>query len=238
MKNATAIFSKELRSYLASPVAYVVTAVFLLLSGTFFTGYLASTGYSDTSLKGFLDAGQLLIPLFAVVLTMRLISEEKKLGTWEFLATAPVRDSEIVLGKYAGSLAVLAMMLALTFYYPLLLFMFGDPDPGPIVTGYLGLLLLGAATLAIGVFASSLSANQIIAAAISCAILFVLWFTGEAAGFVPGPIGQMLSYVSLSTHFPDFGTGIVDTRAVVYYLSVAGLFVYFAIRATEAGRWR
>jgi ABC-2 type transport system permease protein len=238
VRNVAIIFSREFTAYLWSPITYVVIAVFLLLCGTFFTSYLAATGYSDTSLKGFLDAGQLLVPLFAAVLTMRLIAEEKKLGTWEFLATAPVRDYEIVLGKFSGGLAVLAAMLALSLYFPLLLFLFGDPDPGPIFTGYVGLLLLGGAALAIGTFASSITTNQIVAATASCALLFGLWFVGDAAAFVPQPFSAVLSYISLSSHFPDLAKGIIDTRAVVYYLAVAVLFLYFATRALEAGRWR
>ena len=238
MKNIAIIFRKELKSYLLSPMAYVVTAVFLVLTGTFFATYLASTNYSDTSIRGFLGAGQILILLFAAVLTMRLIAEEKKLGTWELLLTVPVRDTEIILGKFLGSLAVLTGMLVLTFYYPILLMVFGDPDLGPIITSYLGLFLLGCAALAVGIFASSLTSNQIVAAVVGGGILFTLWFLGIAGNFVPGALGEVLSYISLSHHFPDFVRGIVDTKAIVYYLSVTALFLYMAIRSTETDRWR
>jgi ABC-2 type transport system permease protein len=219
-------------------MAYVVTAVFLVLTGTFFGTYLAGTGYADTSIRGFLDAAQFLILLFAAVLTMRLIAEERKLGTWELLLTVPVRDAEIVLGKFFGSLAVLIGMLALTLYYPLLLIVLGDPDLGPIATSYLGLLLLGSASLSVGLFASALTSNQIVAAVVSGGILFGLWFLGAAAGLVPGGLGEFLGYLSLSRHFPDFVRGVVDTQAVVYYLSLTGAFLYLAIRSTEADRWR
>ena len=219
-------------------MAYVVTAVFLVLTGTFFATYLASTNYSDTSIRGFLGAGQILILLFAAVLTMRLIAEERKLGTWELLLTVPVRDTEIILGKFLGSLAVLTGMLVLTFYYPILLMVFGDPDLGPIITSYLGLFLLGCASLAIGIFASSLTSNQIVAAVVAGGILFTLWFLGIAGNFVPGALGEVLSYISLSHHFPDFIRGIVDTKAVVYYLSITALFLYMAIRSIETDRWR
>ena len=238
MKNIGIISRKELKSYLSSPMAYVVTAVFLMLTGTFFATYLASTNYSDTSIRGFLGAGQILILLFAAVLTMRLIAEERKLGTWELLLTVPVRDTEIILGKFLGSLAVLTGMLVLTFYYPILLMVFGDPDLGPIITSYLGLFLLGCASLAIGIFASSLTSNQIVAAVVAGGILFTLWFLGIAGNFVPGALGEVLSYISLSHHFPDFIRGIVDTKAVVYYLSITALFLYMAIRSTETDRWR
>jgi ABC-2 type transport system permease protein len=238
VRNIAVISRKELASYLASPMAYVVTAVFLALSGTLFASYLAGTSYSDTSIRGFLEGGQVLILLFAAVLTMRLVAEERKVGTWELLLTAPVRDAEIVLGKFVGSLALLAAMLVLTVYYPFLLLLFGDPDVGPIATSYLGLVLLGSASLAIGLFASSLTSNQIVSAVVAGGILFALWFLGSASQLAPGPVGELLSYLSLSGHFPDFVRGVIDTRAVVYYLSTTALFLYLAIRSVEADRWR
>ncbi len=238
MKNIGIISRKEFRSYLTSPVAYVVTAVFLGLSGTFFASYLAGTNYADTSIRGFLDAAQFLILLFAAALTMRLIAEERKLGTWELLLTVPVRDVEIVIGKFLGSLALLASMLLLTLYYPVLLIVLGDPDLGPIFTSYLGLLLLGSAALAVGLFASSLTSNQIAAAVVAGGILFALWFLGVLGDSAPGALGELLSYVSLSGHFPDFVRGVIDTRSIVYYLSTTAVFLYLAVRSVEADRWR
>ena len=138
LKKIILICSKELGTYLSSPMAYVVSAIFIALSGTSFTTYLAQTSYSDTSIRGFLEAAQLLILLFSTLLTMRLISEERKLGTWELLLTAPVQDHEIVFGKFFSSLIVLAGMLIMTLYFPVLLMIFGDPDTGPILTSYLG----------------------------------------------------------------------------------------------------
>ena len=238
MKNIGIISRKELVSYLTSPMAYIVTAIFLVLSGAFFTTYLAGTNYADTSIKGFLNAAQLLILLFAAMLTMRLVAEEKKLGTWEFLLTAPLRDSEIIIGKFVGALAVLVGMLVLTLYYPILLIIFGDPDLGPIGTSYLGLILLGSACVSVGIFASTLSSNQIVSAVVSGGLLFALWFLGAVGGLAPGPVGEVLSFLSLSHHFPDFMRGIVDTQAIVYYLSVTALFLFLAIGSIETGRWR
>ena len=237
MKNVGLIASKEFRSHLTSPTAYIVTFVFLLLTGTFFSTYLTGTGYTDTSIRGFLDPGNLLLLLFAAILTMRLLAEEKKLGTWELLLTAPVRDTEIVLGKYLGSLGVLLVMLALTLYYPLLLIWFGDPDIGPIVTSYLGLILLGSSALAIGLFASSVTSNQIVAAVVAGGILFALWFVGLAIGLVPETVGDLLAYVSLMGHFADFTRGIIDTRAIIYYLSITAMFLFLTVRSIETGRW-
>ena len=238
MKNIGIISRKELLSYLTSPMAYIVTAIFLALSGTFFSTYLAGTNYTDTSIRGFLNAAQILILLFAAVLTMRLVAEEKKLGTWELLLTAPIRDAEIILGKFLGALGVLTGMLVLTLYYPILLMVFGDPDLGPIGTSYLGLLLLGSACLSIGIFASTLTSNQIVSAVVAGGILFALWFLGAVAGFAPGDLGEVLSYLSLAHHFPEFIRGIVDTKAIVYYLSVTALFLYLATGSIETGRWR
>jgi len=237
VKNVGLIASKEFRSHLTSPTAYIVTFVFLLLTGTFFSTYLTGTGYTDTSIRGFLDPGNLLLLLFAAILTMRLLAEEKKLGTWELLLTAPVRDTEIVLGKYLGSLGVLLVMLALTLYYPLLLIWFGDPDIGPIVTSYLGLILLGSSALAIGLFASSVTSNQIVAAVVAGGILFALWFVGLAIGLVPETVGDLLAYISLMGHFADFTRGIIDTRAIIYYLSITAMFLFLTVRSIETGRW-
>jgi ABC-2 type transport system permease protein len=238
LRNIGILAAKEVGSYLASPMAYVITAVFLALTGTFFASFLAATAYSETTIEGFVAAGKYLILLFAAVLTMRAIAEERKSGTWELLLTSPLGDAEIVLGKFAGHLTILSGMLGLTLYYPILLAFLGDPDFGPMATSYLGLLLLGGAALSVGIFASSLTANQVVAVVLASGMLFALWFLGTAAGLAPGPLGKVLAYLSLSHHFADFGRGIVDTRAVVYYLSVSALFLYLAIRSIEAGRWQ
>jgi ABC-2 type transport system permease protein len=148
-----------------------------------------------------------------------------------------VRDSEIILGKFFGSLGIIMVMLVLTFYYPILLAVFGSPDIGPIVAGYLGLFLLSCASLAIGIFASSLTSNQIVAAVVTGGILFGLWFLGSLADYLPSAMGDVIGYFSLSTYFPDFMTGIIDTRGIVYYLSITVLFLFLAIRSLENSRW-
>jgi ABC-2 type transport system permease protein len=235
VRNILTLTTKELRSYLGSPVAYVVVGIFLALSGFFFGS--SSVTYSETSLKGFLGIGGLLLMLLTAVLSMRLLAEERKVGSIELLLTAPVRESEIIVGKFLGSLGVVAMMLALTCYYPILLKAFGDPDIGPIATGYLGLFLLGCASLAVGIFASSLTSNQIVAAVVAGGILFGLWFLGSAGTYLPRPLGDVIGYFSLSTYFPDFIRGIVDTRGIVYYLSITALFLFLATRSLESIRW-
>lgn len=235
MRNTTTIALKEFKSYLASPMAYVVTGVFLVLTGFFFQS--SPTTYSETSINGFLAYGSILLLLLAPVLTMRLLAEEKKMGTLELLLTAPVRDSEVIMGKFLGSLGILTTMLALTFYYPILLMWFGDPDIGPIATGYLGLFLLGCTSLAVGLFASSLTSNQIVAVVIAGGILFALWFIGMAADLLPEALGEVTGYLSLSYHFPDFVRGVIDTRGIIYYLSITALFLFLAVRSLENSRW-
>ncbi len=235
MRNTLTIAGKEFKSYLASPMAYVVTGIFLVLTGVFFG--ISSSTYLETSISGFLGTGSIVLLLLAAVLTMRLIAEERKIGTLELLLTAPVRDSEIILGKFLGSLGILSVMLALTLYYPLLLIIFGDPDIGPIGTGYLGLFLLGSTCLAVGLFASSATSNQVVSAVVAGGILFALWFVSMAAGYLPDAIAEVINFFSLSYYFPDFIKGIIDTRGIVYYISITALFLFLAIRSLENSRW-
>ncbi len=236
MRNTITIALREFKSYLASPTAYVVTGIFLVGTGFFFQS--SPTTYFETSIRGLWEFwGTLLLLLVASVLTMRLLAEERKMGTLELLLTAPVRDSEVILGKFLGSLGILTLMLALTFYYPILLMSFGDPDMGPIVTSYLGLFLLGGASLAVGLFASSLTSNQLVAAMVAGGIIFSLWFAGMAAGVLPEAMGDVISYVSLYYHFSSFMRGVIDTRGIIYYLSITVLFLFLAIRSIESSRW-
>ncbi len=235
MRNTATIALKEFKSYLASPMAYIVTGIFLALTGFFFGGSTAT--YNATSIAGFLGTGNMLLLLLASVLTMRLLAEERKMGTLELLLTAPVRDSEIIMGKFLGSLGILTVMLALTLYYPLLLIIFGDPDMGPIATGYLGLFLLGCTSMAVGLFASSLTSNQLVAAVVAGGVLFALWFVGSAAGYLPQALGEVIGYFSLSYYFSDFTIGVIDTRGIIYYLSITVLFLFLAVRSLENSRW-
>ena len=238
LRNIGVVGRKELITYLSSPMAYIVTAVFLAISGSFFAGFLAATSYNDTSIAGFLNAAQLLILLFSTLLTMRLVVEEKKQGTWELVLTTPVRDAELIVGKFLGSLTVLCGMLCLTLYFTLMLVIFGDPDLGPIATSYVGLLLIGSACLAVGIFASSVTSNQIVSAVLAGGILFGLWVAGLLAEVVGGGIGEVLRRLSLSGYFAEFERGIINTQAVGYYMTVTVLFLFAAIRAIDAGRWR
>jgi ABC-2 type transport system permease protein len=236
VKNTLTIARKEFNSYLSSPMAYIVTCIFLVLSGVFFS-VMTQSAYYETSISGFLQYGSLVLLLMAAVITMRLISEERKLGTLELLLTAPIRDSELILGKFLGSMGMLVIMLGLTFLYPVLLEIYGDPDIGTIVSGYLGMFLLGMTCISVGIFASTLSSNQIVSAVVAGGILFGLWFISLAAGYLPEALAKIVNYFSLSYYYPDFLSGIIGTSGIVYYLSVTVLFLFFAIRSIENSRW-
>ena len=237
MKNIRTIAGKEFKGYLNSPMAYIVICIFLIVTGIFFSSYLKQINYVDTTIKGFLQYANLLLLLFAAIITMRSLAEEKKMGTWELLLTSPVKDSEVVIGKFLGAMGIMVVMLILTLYYPLLLTIFGHPDMGPIWTSYLGLVLLGSAAVAVGIFVSSLTSNQIISAVVSLGILFALWYLANASTFFPKAIGQVMNYLSFQYHFSAFSIGVIDTRGIVYYLSITGLFLFSATRSLENGRW-
>ena len=237
MRKILAISGKEARSYFASPIAYVVMAMFLLITGYFFAAYVGNTGLA--MLDGLFSTGTIImLMLVASLLTMRLLAEEQKLGTIELLLTSPVRDWEVVIGKYLASLAVFVVMVGLTLYYPLLLFWFGDPDPGPIFSGYVGLFLLGASFLSVGLLASSLTSNQIVSAVLAFGLLRLMLVMAGAGGFVSGAPAEVISYISLSEHLGDFVKGVIDTKDIIYYLSFIALFLFLTVRSLETRRWR
>lgn len=176
--------------------------------------------------------------LISSVLTMRLFAEEAKLGTLELLLTAPVKDYEIVIGKFLSTLVMMLASLALTLYFVLLLFWFGDPDPGPIFSGYLGIILLWSTLLAIGLFASSLTNNQIVSFVVTTAITGFFFIIDVAAGRLTGVAADVLNHLSLLGHIDDFGRGVVDISNVVYYISFTVVFLFLTVISLEMRRWR
>jgi ABC-2 type transport system permease protein len=236
MRNILIILLRELRSYFGSPWSYIITAAFLVVAGYGF-GW-SSVTYLETSMQGFLGWASFFLLFLGPALTMRLLAEEEKLGTLELLMTAPVRDFEVVLGKFLAAMSMLGIMLIITLYYPLMLAWFGDPDWGPVFSGYLGIFLLGAIFLSIGLFASSLTSNQIVAYVVGSLILLSLWFIGHAATLAGNDWGELLRSISISTHFPAFGRGIIDSNAVIYYVSIVLVFLFLTIRSLETRRWR
>jgi ABC-2 type transport system permease protein len=239
MKNIWTICWRELKAYFVSPIAYGAGALFLLINGFLFS--LIVTGSQEASLRGVMQNMMFILLLFAPALTMKLIADEQRMGTIELLLTAPVRDWQIILGKYFGSLITyLVILLGPTLYYVALLAIFGKPDYGPIITGYIGILLLGASFLAVGLFSSSLTQNQIIAYFAGLVILLLLWVAdaGNSPLGLSGPIGDALAYIAIPRHFDDFFRGVVDTRDIVYSLSVVTVSLFLATQVLQSRRWR
>jgi ABC-2 type transport system permease protein len=225
-----ALFNRELGAYFMSPMSYLVWAVFLFASG-----YLFATGVRDggaASLAPTFTSTAMLLLFVAPMLTMRLVAEELKTGTLEILLTDPVGDAIVILGKYAAAVVFFAAMLTPTLAYPLVLLAIGEPDPGPVLAGYLGLALMGALFLAIGIMTSAVASNQIAAAALSFTLLLLFWALGRAADSVgPGGLRDVLDYVSVFSRYAAFRRGLVDTRSLVYFVSVAAFALLLAIRA-------
>ena len=237
MNNTLTIAWKETKAYFSTPTAYIVGAMFLVLTGIFFV-FDMTRPFAEASVRNFVSWANLFIMFLAPLLTMRLLAEEQKLGTLELLLTSPVRDWEVVLGKYIASLAILLVAVAFTLYYVALLYIFGNPDTGPILSAYLGLILFGAAALAIGLMASSLSSNQIVSAVVGMGILLTLSFIDRIATIVQGLAADVLTGISMNAHFTDFSRGVLDTSHIVYYLSMAAVFLFIAVRSLETRRWR
>ena len=239
MRNILTIAGKEIRSYFGSPMAYVVTAVFLVMTGYFFADSLGGR-FAQANIRGFLliPAPYILVVL-APLLSMRLFAEEAKMGTLELLLTAPVRDYHVVIGKYLASVVVLASMIGLTIYYPILLMLLGfTPDLGPVVSGYVGLFLLGMAFLSVGIFTSSLTNNQIVAAVLTVGILLLLTVFYFGSTYLLGISADIIGYLAWFPHFRDFAFGIIDTKDVIYFVSIAAAFLLFTVQSVSARRWR
>jgi ABC-2 type transport system permease protein len=238
MKNIWTIARRELKAYFVSPVAYATSAFFLAVMGLLFALILTSGG--EASMRAIFSNLTFVVLMVAPALTMRLLAEEQQTGTIELLLTAPVHDWQVVLGKFLGSLILfVAMFLAPTLYYVLVLNVVGSPDLGPIATGYLALLLLGGSFISIGVFTSSLTRNQVVAYIAGLAILLILWLadaTGTFAG--SGPLSNVLSYLSITRHYDNMIGGVVDTQDIVYPLSMMAVSLFLATQVLQIRRWR
>ena len=237
-RNTVTIAGKELRTYLASPGAYIIAAVFLAVTGVLFVNSISGT-FPEAAVRGFLEPTALfVVPVIAPILSMRLLAEEQKLGTLELLLTAPVKDYQVVIGKFVASYIILILTISLTFYFVFLLAWKGDPDFGPILSGYLGFLLYTGAALSVGILASSLSANQIVAAMLGFGILLIFILLGQASELVSGIFSTILEEASVLNHFNDFSRGVIDTWNLVYYLTTIAIFLFLTIRSLESRRWR
>jgi ABC-2 type transport system permease protein len=260
MRNVWAIVGKELRHYFVSPIAYVVMMIFLTLSGYFFYAGMVRFSEQYTYFKGMMRFYQnpemlarfnlnemviapalfnmIFIFLFVLPLVMmRTLAEEKRQKTDELLMTSPITMNELIAGKFVGSLLFVLILVAPTAAYQALLFVYASPELGPVLTGYLGVALFAAAGVAIGLFASSLTENQIIAAVVTFVILlfmFIINFIGEREGLV----FSIVQYLSVTEHIRNLLKGVLDTRDVVYFASVSLLFLFLTKRSLESVRWR
>ena len=237
MSDPSIIFcKKELKSYFDSPIAYIIITIFLLISGWFFFSDLFLV--NQATLRNLFGIIPFIFMFFIPAITMRLISEEKKSGTIEILLTLPVKDHQIILGKFLAGLILISLAVILTLVYAFTLSGLGNLDFGSVVSGYLGLILLGATYLSIGIFTSSLTQNQIVAFIISFLIIFVLYLLDNVLIFMPGFLASVLEYLSVNYHFSNISRGVIDSRDVIYYLSLIFFFLFLAVRVLSSRKWR
>ncbi len=256
MRNIWTIIGKELRSYFVSPVAYVVLTGFLLLGGWFFFNLLSrfnlllslytqfqagaaeQLNLNDFVIAPLMNNLSIILVILIPMITMRTFAEEKKGGTYELLLTSPLRTTEIVLGKFLASFVFIGLLIGLTAIYPALLMVFGNPEVRVMATGYLGLLLMATSFVAVGLFTSSVTENQIIAAVSGLVVMLLLYIIGWPAQNAGDVLGPILTYLSITDHFAELVKGVIDTRALVYFASLIGLALFLTMRSVESLRWR
>lgn len=235
MSNVWAVAGRDFRSYFGSPVAYVVLVVFLSVTGYFFTLFLFQTREANMQYL-FRSMGMVLVFLIPA-LTMRLLAEEKRSATLDLVLACPVRDWEVILGKYLGSFAFYGVMLLMTLPYPLILALVGDPDYVPIAVGYLGALLLGGAILAAGLWSSSLTQSQVVAYVIAFGLVLLLWAADRMGSYAGGAFADVVKFLSMSQHYDDFTRGILDGRHVAFYVSWTVVFLGLSVHSLGLRRW-
>jgi ABC-2 type transport system permease protein len=254
IRKISAIAGKELRGYFASPVAWVMMGLFAFIFGYFFLSYLtyfvrnsmqAMMGGGPSSMnvnmdliRPLLSNASVLVLFLLPMVTMRVYSEEKRSGTIELLLTSPLNDFEIVAGKFVGAVCLYLALLAVTAVYIGILFLYGRPEWRPLVAGYLGLFLLGGCFIALGLFISSTTKNQMVAGAATFVVSLLFWIISWFADSSGPTASAILSYLSITEHFDDFGKGIIDTKHVVYYLSFITFGLFLTLKSVDSERWR
>lgn len=235
MNNILTIFKKELKSYFYSPVAYIVIVVFLIITGWFFTSGLFVAGV--ISMRSVFEIIPFIFLFFIPAISMRTFSEEKKAGTIELLLTKPITDFEIVIGKFLSTFGLAALTILPTVIYVASLKMLGPIDIGSIFSAYIGLLLMSGIYIGIGIFASSLTENQVVAFIISFLMIFVLFMMNKILMFIPAPIVPIVEYISSDYHFSSITRGVIDTKDLIYYFS--GIYIMLLLTKTslEARKW-
>jgi len=253
MRNVLAIADREVRAYFASPIAYILIGFFLLPFGVFFYLYLdnflkqgmqmaqyggGSLSINQQVIRGVLQNASVIILFIMPMITMRTYSEEKRSGTIELLLTSPVKDVEIILGKFFGALGLYATILFVTLLYMGILFYYGNPEWRPLISGYLGLLLMGGAFIAIGLLISSTTNNQIVAGVVTFVVFLLFWIIGWFGDTAGPTIGPITRWLSITEHFDDFSKGIIDTKHVLYYLSLITFGLFLTAKSVDTERWR
>ncbi len=254
MRNMWVICRKELRSYFVSPVAYILFIMFALIFGWFFWNMLGAFVFysmaaqmrgemfpmniNEQIVRQLLGNMNVIGLFFIPIMTMRLFAEEKRNGTIELLATSPIRDGEVILGKWLASVFLYAAMLLLTGLNFVFLFKYGNPDWKPVAVGYLGMLLQAAGMLAIGTFISTLTKNQIIAGAATFGVCLLIFVLGWVGGYESSTWAQVLTYMSVTSHMESFAKGVLDSKDAVYYLTMIFLGLFLTARSLESLRWR
>ena len=254
MRNVWIICRKELGSYFASPIAYVLLVMFGVVFGFMFWNALGEfvlagiqsemsgrsfpMNLNEWIIRPLLSNLNVINLLFVPLITMRLFAEEKRTGTIELLATSPVRDIEIILGKWLAAVVLYACLLLFTALNFAFLFKYGHPDWKPLLVGYLGIFLLAGALLAIGTFISSITKNQIIAGAITFGVCLLLYVFGWVSGYETAAWARVLSYMSVATHIESFEKGVLDSKDAIFFLTLIFLGLFFTARSMESLRWR
>jgi ABC-2 type transport system permease protein len=255
VRNIRAIAYKELRSYFASPIAYIIIGLFSLLYGYFFVVMLnffmrsamnlgqfggppQAVNINQDMLRPVLQNVTVLLLFVLPAMTMRSYAEERRSGTIELLLTSPLSDLQIVLGKFLGAITLYSVMLAVTLIHIGVLFIYGNPEWKPIVTSYLGLLLLGGSFLSVGLFISTLTTNQIVAYIVSFSVFLMLWVISWIGSFSSGLFTDVTAYLSIIEHFDDFSKGVIDTTHVLYYLSLISFGLFLTVKSVDTERWR
>jgi ABC-2 type transport system permease protein len=254
MRNTLAIAHKEIRSYFASPIGYIVIGFFALLYGWFYINMLnyfvgqsmqASLGggaqpmnVNQVMIRPLLQNVTILLLFLMPMVTMRSYSEEKRSGTIELLLTSPVSDLSIILGKFLGALALWALALAVSLIHIGLLFAYGRPEWQPIVTAYLGLLLMGGCFISVGLLISSLTKNQIVAGMATFGVFLFLWIINWIGSFSGPTVDKLTQYLSIVEHFDDFSKGVIDTSHLVYYISFIAFGLFLTAKSVDSERWR
>jgi ABC-2 type transport system permease protein len=232
-----AIMKKELQSFFFSPIAYIVFASFLLIVGYLFWIVLVTSKMA--TLEPLLYNASFVLLLVSPVLTMRLVSEERKAKTMELLLTSPVTPFQIIAGKFLACFVLYLSLIVLTFQYPMLLGQYSTEfDMGPVYSGYIGLILLSCAFISVGLFASTITENQIVAAMVSFGALLLFWIFGWAKNVFENSFGQMLGNLSIFDRYSEFLRGIVDSGNVIFFLAFTMIWLFIATRVLESERWR